>query len=282
MSDPHGKFRSMVAAYLADLLTPDEVAWMDSHSQECAACAELLQRVRTRLPELATEAQHLPVSMLEHWVHSHEEFTPLERQLVEHHLRRCEQCRAEVTEMAKLAGKSLVSPMGAKRVTPRRRALTSAVAIAAGLVAVFAVRFAYLRSASAPTPPIRSAPAPGPPGTAAQRPAPLLIALQEPLRGSAAETVVRVMLPAPEADLELQVPRLFLNQNEGVAVRLIGVDGAVLWTGVQDATALEKPLRPPVPPAGWSPGLYRLEVVPGAGADTAAKRVYSFKLEVKK
>jgi len=93
MTDPHLQFRSLAAEYLAEVLPPDESAWMDSHLKECADCAVLLQRVRTRLPGLAHDAGHLPVSILEPWPHSRDEFTPLERELVERHLARCERCR---------------------------------------------------------------------------------------------------------------------------------------------------------------------------------------------
>jgi hypothetical protein len=93
MTDPHLRFRSLAAEYLAEVLPPDESAWMDSHLEECADCAVLLQRVRTRLPGLAHDAGHLPVSILDRWLHSPDEFTPFERELVERHLARCERCR---------------------------------------------------------------------------------------------------------------------------------------------------------------------------------------------
>jgi len=106
----------------------------------------------------------------------------------------------------------------------------------------------------------------------------VVIVLREPLQGSTAESVVLAVVPVPQTVLEFEVPWLALHPTSQLALKLIGVDGVAIWTGVQNAVAPAKPIQPPVPPRGWTPGLYRLEVAPIAGDVAAARRSYAFRL----
>ena len=110
------------------------------------------------------------------------------------------------------------------------------------------------------------------------RPAHVVIVLRETLQGSTAESVVLAVVPVPQTVLEFEVPWLALHPTSHVALKLIGVDGVPIWTGVQNPGAPAKPFQPPVPPQGWTPGLYRLEVAPIAGDVAAARRSYAFRL----
>ena len=287
MTDPHVRFRALAAAYLAEVLPPHESMWMDTHLQECADCATLLERVRRRLPELAHDAGHLPVSVLERRVESPDEFTELERELVEHHLAGCERCRAEVEEMESLAGveHAVTVPVHAHDMRPRALGwglpVWVPVAAAAVLAAVFLSqltmsRRANLRPATI-TPQVDSSgeTVPGQPSSAA---ATELIVLPDRMRGAGADSAPHASVPAQGTALMLQLPPLFLGDVERVEARVVRYDGTIVWKQVIDARTTASPLAPSAPPGGWSPGRYRLEIVPGAGADTSATRTFDFRL----
>jgi len=234
MSDAHLRFRGAAAAHLAEALPDEEAAWMESHAAGCAHCARLLERVRPLLPTLPYEAGHAPVSLLERWVWTPEEMTPLERALLEHHLAECPLCRDDALEMARLAG--------IQRTAPRRTAA-------------------------------RQVP----------RPAIVTIVLREPLLGSAAESAALALIPVPKIVLEFHAPFLSLYTKqpatrqpttEPLALTLIGPDGTPVRTGVRTGSSPEEPFRLPVPPMGWAPGLYRLEVATIDGN----RRSYLFRL----
>jgi hypothetical protein len=232
MSEAHLRFRGAAAAHLAEALPDDDAAWMESHAEGCAHCSRLLARVRPLLPTLPYEAGHAPVSLLECWVWTPEELTPLERVLLEHHLAACALCRDDALEMARLAGIA--------RTATRRETFQPA-----------------------------------------QRPASVIVVLREPLLGSTAISVALALIPVPMTVIEFHVPwlrsRVAAPHQERVALRLIGVDGVPVWTGVQVGSSPAEPIRPPVPPLGWAPGLYRLEVAPITGA-ASARRSYLFRL----
>jgi hypothetical protein len=238
MSDAHLRFRGAAAAHLAEVLPGEEAAWMESHAAGCAHCSKLLARVQPLLRTLSYEAGHAPVSLLERWVLSPEELTPLERALLEHHFAECALCRDDALEMARLAG--------IPRTAPRR-----AVA------------------------------------TPVQRPATVTIVLREPLLGSTAESVALALIPVPKLVLEFHAPFLAVFPKQWVAMQptrtplaltLIGVDGVPVWTGVQSGSPPTEPIRLPVPPTGWAPGLYRLEVATIIGTVQSFRRSYLFRL----
>src|SRR5262245_5545538 len=140
MSDAHARFRSSLAAHVAEVLTGDETAWMESHARECAACAGLLSRIRDRLPEAMANAGHAPVSLLERWVRAPAQLTALERELLRRHLAECDTCREEAGVIAELSG---VAPVAVLPWTARRRrrwALGGGLVAAATLLAVFSVQ----------------------------------------------------------------------------------------------------------------------------------------------
>ena len=285
MSDAHERFHANAAAYLADVLPDIEASWMDAHAAECKDCADLLSRVRTRLPGLKYEGGHAPVSVLERWAHSPEEFTPLERELVMRHLAECELCRGDAKEMMDLAGIARVVPAPVAARGPSRRALTTALVAAAALAVVFAVRLISWRSPSAParSNPPSGVPTPNSTGIAPPPPtmvsgASQLIELRERMRGEGADSVVKAVVPPPGTGVRIRVPHLFVRERELLVVRVIRADGAIIWEDSLDARGLERELEPPAPPGGWSAGGYRVEVIPGAGADTVAKRSFEFTL----
>jgi len=74
------------------------------------------------------------------------------------------------------------------------------------------------------------------------------------------------------------VPRLFVSERERLVVHLARADGIILWADTLNARELGTELAPSTPSGGWSTGRYRLEIIPGAGADTIAKRIFEFAL----
>ena len=154
--------------------------------------------------------------------------------LLEHHLAECPLCRDDALEMARLAG--------IQRTAPRRTAA-------------------------------RQVP----------RPAIVTIVLREPLLGSTSESVALALIPVPKIVLEFHAPFLSLYTKqpatrqpttEPLALTLIGPDGTPVRTGVRTGSSPEEPFRLPVPPMGWAPGLYRLEVATIDGN----RRSYLFRL----
>jgi hypothetical protein len=285
MSDVHKRFHANAAAYLAEVLPDTEAAWMDAHTTECKACADLLARVRARLPELAHDGGHAPVSVLERWVHSPGEFTPLELELVERHFAECDVCRDDAMEMAQLAGVVRIVPRRVATQRPTRRTLTSRLVAAAALAVVVAViRVASWRSPKAPEG-LRQPPGAPPIRAGANSPQPVivsgarqLIELREQMRGDGADSAVTAVVPLPGMGVRIRVPRLFLGERGLLAVRVLRADGVVLWADTVGARGLEREILPTTPPGGWSAASYRLEIVPDGGADTVAMRVFDFTL----
>ena len=157
------------------------------------------------------------------------------------------------------------------------------VAAAVGLAAVFLAGFWLTPGERGSLPP--SAITPGPDssnGTAPGRPAATsateLIVLPDRMRGAAVDSEPHGSVPGPGTALMLQLPPLFMGEHERVVARVIGHDGKVVWESVVDARTTAAPLQPAPPAGGWSPGNYRLEIIPGAGADTSATRVFAFRL----
>ena len=234
MNDAHLRFRDGAAAHLTEVLPDEAAAWMESHAAGCARCSRLLEHVRPLLPTLPYEAGHAPVSLLERWIWTPDELTPLERTLLEHHLDECALCRDDALEMARLAWIARTAPWRAV-VVPARR------------------------------------------------PATVTIVLREPLLGSAAESAALALIPVPKIVLEFHAPFLSLYTKqpatrqpttEPLALTLIGPDGTPVRTGVRTGSSPEEPFRLPVPPMGWAPGLYRLEVATIDGN----RRSYLFRL----
>jgi len=103
MHDDHARFRAQLAGHLAEVLSAEDSAWMESHAAACAECRSLLERVEARLPEFAADAGHAPPALLSAWLREPGAFTPLERELLRRHLASCAECRAELEEMATFA-----------------------------------------------------------------------------------------------------------------------------------------------------------------------------------
>ena len=272
MTDAHERFRSRLAESLAGLLPEAEAAWMDAHAAECAECTELLMRMRARLPALAVDAEHAPVSLLENWVRAPGKLTALERELLERHLDACDSCREEARELASLAG---LAPPRIRVPHHWRGPLGAGFAAAAVLTAIFAVRLSEHTS-----PPVQVRPqpvAPAEPAPAEPLPA-LTIALRERSRGEAPGGEPSAATPVPGAALRLKLPPLFIDDAHEVLVRLEDGEGAVVWEARMSARALGDTLAPTVGAAGWHSGPYLLRVVPEAGRDSAAARVFAFRL----
>src|SRR5262245_30146252 len=95
MTSDHDRFRAGLPGYLLELLPDADQAWSQNHMAACPASAPLLERMRSRMPELQDEAGHVPVSVLEEYAHA-SQHTTLERELVRRHLIGCELCRGDL------------------------------------------------------------------------------------------------------------------------------------------------------------------------------------------
>jgi hypothetical protein len=286
MSSDHERFRASLPGFLLELLPDADQAWNEAHAAACSECAALLSRMRSRLSELQDEVGHVPVRVLEAYALGVDSLTTLERELVRRHLNDCAACREDAEELSRITG---VPPISPKRVSLRiahGRALTAGLVAAAALAVVFSVRLIAWRAPSAPArqPSPSVGPAQQPIATAlpphAEQPHHIdeLIVFREPLRGSNDAAVVEAGIPKRGSGVRLRVPRLFLSEDEQVLVRLVRDDGSPVWAKVLGAGALEDDLEPPTPSSGWAAGTYRLEIIPRAGADTVAKRIFSFAL----
>jgi hypothetical protein len=284
MNSDHERFRASLPGYLLELLPDADQAWSEAHAAACSECAALLARMRSSLPELQDEVGHVPVRVLEAYVLEADSLTPLEHELVHRHLNDCAACRADAEELSRITG---VPPISPKRVSLRiahGRVLAAGLVAAAALAVVLAVRFTPWRSPSSPASPPSVGSAPRPIATALptgpQQPTNIstLVLLREPLRGSSEDAAVEATVPTRGSGIRIRVPRLFLSEEGQVLVRLVRADDSVVWTKALDASALEDDIEPTTPSDGWTAGHYLLEVIPGAGADTAAKRAFQFNL----
>src|SRR5262245_36591023 len=271
MPDLHDRFRGMLAAHVADLLPDEDAVWMATHARECAACAALQERIRSRLPGLADDGDHAPVSLLVRWVRAPERIPALERGLLERHLAACVTCREDAEEMTRLAG---VRRMPAPRAIFLRRwrgPLAAGLVAAAALTVVFAVRLADWARPGRPdtkAPPTRGEMMPAvPEGRAVVL---LDHAQNTPLPG--------ISVAGANAGLRLRVPPLDFGTDPEVLARILAEDGSTVWEASLSASALQQDIVPAMPPVGWSAGIYRLRLIPAAGRDTAATREFVFRL----
>jgi hypothetical protein len=286
MTNRHERFRSLLPAYLNDLLPAGDAAWLDAHAAECESCRALLERVRARLPELGADAGHAPARALEVWVYAADSFTPLERELVGRHLAGCSACRGDAEAIARGAGLAFVLPAAEPpRVHGWRAWGAAGLIAAAGLVAMLATH------ALDPSQAIRTAPAPadetpgaatappsaGPAATAVPQIDPLL-SFADRERGSQPNPTLVDTLRGDTRSLRVRLPLLTLPSDARVAVSVLRADGAVMTRQLLEPARLKHELRLRARTGIWEPGDYRLLVIPDAGLDTVATREYAFRL----
>jgi len=279
VTDPHARFRERLAGHLAEVLPAEDEAWMVSHAAACEACAALRERVRARLPEVAEEAGHVPVRMLEHWVRAPGDFTPLERHLLERHLADCEDCRGDAEELARARGVPWIRPRprSARAGTLRRVAL--GVAVAASLVAVFLVgrleRLAPMAPGTgvAPPEPTRAAP-PAPAATTETR----RLVIHDRSRGEGEAGVPSVQLARGGTDLTIQLPTLFLDPTDSLRLRVLDAEGGLVVERVLPAGDAARDVALTPRSGTWVAGAYRVELEPVRRGEGARVRVYAFRL----
>jgi len=279
VTDPHARFRELLAGHLAEVLPAEDEAWVESHAAGCDACAALRERVRARLPAVADDAGHAPVELLERWVRAPGDFTPLERRLLERHLAGCETCRGDAEELARALGVTPLVPSPRSRPGDTLRRAMLGVAVAASLVAVFLVgRLDHV----APTAPgTRSAP-PAPARTRPAAPAPSpetrRLVIHDRMRGDEAPAVPSVRLARGATDLRIQLPTLFLEPADSLRLRVLDARGDLVAEHVLSAgeSAREVALTPRS--GSWVAGDYRVELEPVRHGDGARVRVYGFRL----
>jgi putative zinc finger protein len=273
-ADAHARFQVGLSAHLAGVLPPEETAWMETHAGECADCRSLLGRGQAVFERLGASGVHIPARMLSSFLLEPNDLTPLERELVGRHLESCAECRQDMEEMARAAG-----------VPPRLKAPgasgggwggVGAVLAAAAVVAAIVVwRQARHPPPAPPAPPIAAIPAPTP--EAALGGAPLLV-LQERVRGATR--------PAPASDtigfgqrvVRIQLPALFVQRDSRLLITATTAAGVEVARDTLPTEALDRPFELTATLGPWSAGDYVLKVIPAAGRDTTATRVFEFKL----
>ncbi len=90
MRNDHEWAASRLTRFSAGLLPESEMLAMQEHLDSCAECAALLAPVRAANRD---EAGHLPASLIATWNRSARQLSDGERDLVRHHLERCDSCR---------------------------------------------------------------------------------------------------------------------------------------------------------------------------------------------
>lgn len=284
MSDLHDRFRASLAAHLAEVLSEDESAWMEAHARECAECAGLLERVRERLPGLELDGGHAPAALIARWIRSSPELTPLERELVERHLAECEVCRGDAEEMSKLAGLPAVLPLRTGPKVPAHSSLLVRVAASAAVIAVVAVIAVQLTGRretrlAGPSPGTITRPGGAEPGATPRAREAVTIKLLDRDRAEAGEVVPSATLVADSTRLLIQLPPIFLGSARRVTARVVLGEGTLIWERVLNAEALARPLEPEVATGVWTPGRYRLEIVPEQDPSGTSTRTYKFELK---
>ena len=276
-SELHERFRAGAAAYVGGLLAPEESEWMDAHAAECAECSDILTRVRSRMEQLGAGGAHIPAGMLSTFLREPNELTPLERELVGRHLQSCDACRQDMEEMARFAG-----------LPPRMKAPGASgdglggtgLAVVLATAAVIGVIVVW-RQARHP-PPMRNAP---PPIAAIPSPTPEAALGGEPLLVFHEQTRAAIK-PAPASDtlgyesrrIRVQLPALFLQRDSQVLVTVSTVAGSEVARDTLTTGVLDRPFELTATIGPWNAGDYVLRVIPAAGRDTTATRVFEFKL----
>ncbi len=274
MADAHERFQAALAAHLAEVLPEEESAWMEAHAAECDACRDLLERVRARLSEASGESGHAPAALLSAWLRERDAFTPLERTLLERHLAGCEECRADLEEMAALARLPLPSAAAVRR--PRRWLGYGG----AGLVVAAAILVVFLiRDREPAAPPGRGTPRePSEQGGTLAPPAhePLLV-FRDRVRGTPGDTIVVDTLRAPAPRLRVRLPQIFLGTSAPARL-LVLRSGERFVDRLVTARELEREFVVSTDRGDWPAGEYELRVIPDAGRDTTTTRRYRFAL----
>jgi len=274
--DQHERFRAGVAAHLAGLLSPEESAWMDAHDKECAECGELMSRAQARMGELRSGEAHIPVAMLSTFLRVPNDLTPLERELVGRHLKSCEACRKDMEEMARFAG-----------IPPRMKAPgasgggwggmgTASVLAAAAVVAVIGLWLQARHPPPTPSaPPVAAIPSPTP--EVARGGEPLLV-FHEQTRAATTSAPASDTLRLETRRVRVQLPVLFLQRDSEVLVTVSTAAGSEVARDTLSTEPLARPFELAATIGPWNAGDYVLRVIPAAGRDTTATRVFEFRL----
>jgi hypothetical protein len=270
MANDHDRFRAILPGYFLELLPDADQAWAETHTATCRDCAELLERVRSRMPELQDEAGHVPVSVLEEYAHA-SRLTPLERELVRRHLIGCEFCRGD---LAAISG----GPARVPAALRWRGWLTAGSLAAAAVLVAVLVRV----QGSRPTPPAITEHSVTP--LQGVRPTPSLVGITEPrlrfqdqLRGGSTQAVVDTVRGS-QAGLVLQLPTLFLPGADSVELRILDDREEVLARRFVSQEDLAHEVRIELPRGQWHSGTYRLTVTPLAISHSSALRTFPFRL----
>jgi hypothetical protein len=129
MSD-HDWYRRKLPVVAAGIATAEEEERVRAHREACGECQERWQRYQ------ATEADdvHLSSSMMARWPRASAKLIGLEREMVQRHLDRCEECREDL----RLAGFEPAAAPSASITSARPRAWWRGLATGAGVTALAA------------------------------------------------------------------------------------------------------------------------------------------------
>lgn len=267
MAERHDRFRERLPGWVGEWLPAEDAAWCEAHARECAECAALAEWLRGRLPALADEAGHVPVSALEQLRARPDTLTALERELVERHLAGCELCRGDAEAIPAVA-----------RVVPMRRVHDWRWWGATAAVAAALVMFVRVKETAQVPPP---APRPGATATApAAVRMPRIVFSDLQRDAGATASVARDSLRGATDTLELVLPTLFVDGPEPAQLTIRSErDGRVVSQRSVDVAALARPLRFVHEGGAWAAGAHQLVLVPHAGRDTLATRTFRFRLD---
>src|SRR5207244_11218247 len=78
------------------LLVPGDADRLEAHLQSCSECRDYLRQLEPAETSEGAAGEHPPAAILARWPAAAHELSPMEHDLVAHHLERCSSCRASL------------------------------------------------------------------------------------------------------------------------------------------------------------------------------------------
>lgn len=94
----HAKLRSRVLAHATGLLDPDAQATVLAHLEACAECRQLAESLADQ-PDVRADPAHIPSAIVADWPRASAALVGFERRMIQQHLDRCTECRADLEAM---------------------------------------------------------------------------------------------------------------------------------------------------------------------------------------
>lgn len=113
-ADEHTWVRRRMTPLIAGLLSEDEEQRIRAHLARCTACAAACEPLLDSAPP-SDDVEHIPAHIVATWPISSSRLQGLEREMVERHLARCAECRADLHLLGHAP--SLAPPVKASRDT---------------------------------------------------------------------------------------------------------------------------------------------------------------------